>query len=283
MVGWINPYLKKGIVFFIALAIIAVSAIAYQAGGRQVKTISNYPFLPGEKIFYKVNFSIFTVGKAEVVLSPVIYRVDGKKYYRIDINGKTAGAAQIVTTVNDNWGALLDTASLLPYKTWRNLEEGRYRRREFVDFDHAKGKLKVNVFEYYTGQLKESKEYNIKKSPAWDMASGYMFLRMIRYDDLKKGDTIQLYGFLEDTFYDLTIVYMGKEMLDTRLGSILTHKLVPIMPKNSLFSGERSIAAWLSADELKIPIKIQAKMFIGHVGCEITGIEGTLSYPDFTD
>jgi hypothetical protein len=283
MIRWINPCLKKGVVFLIVPAIIAVSALAYQTGGRQVKTISNYPFLPGEKIFYKVNFSIFTVGKAEVVLSPVIYRMDGKKYYRIDINGKTAGAGQIVTTVNDNWGALLDTASLLPYKTWRNLEEGRYRRREFVDFDHAKGKLKVNVFEYYTGKLKESKEYNIKKSPAWDMASGYMFLRMIRYDDLKKGDTIQLYGFLEDTFYDLTIVYMGKEKLDTKLGTILAHKLVPIMPKNSLFSGDRSIAAWLSADELKIPVKIQAKMFIGHVGCEITGIEGTLAYPDFTD
>ena len=283
MPGVFKKTLNRITALVFTMTIIVIFDTANHGQSQRIGKLPTYPFSPGEKISYKVNYSIFTVGKAEVILSPVIYKMAGKKYYRLDINGKTAGAAHLVTEVNDNWGALLDTTSLLSHRSWRNLAEGRYRRREFVDYDHVNGKLNVNVIDNNTGRLKEPKLYEIKHSPTHDMISGYLWLRMINYENLEKGDTIQVYGFLEDTFYDLKILYMGKEEINTRLGSIMTHKLVPIMPKNGLFSGENSIIAWLSADELRIPVRIHAKMFIGHVGCEITGVEGTRMYPDFIE
>jgi hypothetical protein len=72
-------------------------------------------------------------------------------------------------------------------------------------------------------------------------------------------------------------------MINTRLGNIMTYKLVPVMPDNKIFAGENSVSAWITADDLRIPVKIEARMFIGRVGCELTGLEGTLHYPEFMD
>jgi hypothetical protein len=46
------------------------------------------------------------------------------------------------------------------------------------------------------------------------------------------------------------------------------------MPANSLFDGENSIACWISDDLNRIPVKIQAKMFIGSAGLELSSFRG---------
>ena len=241
-----------------------------------------YPFQPGEKIFYKMNYSIFTVGKAEIVFNPVIYNLKGKKCYKIDVNGRTAGAAQLVSTVNDNWGTLMDSARLLPIQSWRNLQEGNYRRREFVDFNQETKEINVRVLDNKTGRFKDPKIYTFKTAEMRDLVSGYLFLRVIDFNHLSVGDTIAVNGFLEDSFYNFRIMYEGIEKVETKLGYIRAYKLVPIMPDNKIFAGENSITAWVSADRLQIPIKIEARMFIGRAGCEITGMENTRYEPHYT-
>jgi hypothetical protein len=76
---------------------------------------------------------------------------------------------------------------------------------------------------------------------------------------------------------------MGKEFVDTKLGEIEAFKLVPVMPDNKLFAGENSITAWFATDESRIPIRVEAHMFIGRAGCEITGFEGVKVNPHFVE
>ena len=270
------------------IILISFLLLIFLGGNRppdEVKTldISHYPFQPGEKLSYKMNYSIFTIGKAEISINPIVYRVSGKKYYRVDVNGKTAGAAQLVSTVNDNWGALLDTLNLLPVQSWRNIEEGRYRRREYVDYDHQKREINVRVLDNQTGRYKQPKTYKYKITPMRDLLSGYMFLRMVDFTNLSTGDTISVEGFFEDTFYHFNILYEGIEKIKTKLGYIRAHKLVPVMPDNKIFAGENSITAWFSDDKAQIPLKIEARMFIGKAGCEITGLDHTRFTPSFTE
>jgi hypothetical protein len=42
------------------------------------------------------------------------------------------------------------------------------------------------------------------------------------------------------------------------------------MPENGMFSGESSIRFWVSDDKNRVPIRIEADMFIGKVVVEIT-------------
>ena len=48
----------------------------------------------------------------------------------------------------------------------------------------------------------------------------------------------------------------------------------PVMPKNKLFEGEDSIVAYFSDDKNRIPLKIDAKMFIGSAGVELVSYSG---------
>ena len=49
---------------------------------------------------------------------------------------------------------------------------------------------------------------------------------------------------------------------------------MPVMPDNNLFRGENSIRFWISDDKNKIPLKVEAEMFIGSAGVEITSFKG---------
>jgi hypothetical protein len=80
--------------------------------------------------------------------------------------------------------------------------------------------------------------------------------------------------FFEDEFYKLSIVYKGKETIKTKVGKIRCIAFKPIMPKNQLFEGENSITAYFSDDKNRIVVKIDAQMFIGSAGVELTGYSG---------
>jgi hypothetical protein len=244
---------------------------------------NSYPFDLGEKLYYKMNYSIFTVGKAEVRIYPVEYTISQTDCYKIDVYGQTAGAGKLVSRVNDNFGAYVNKDNLLPLKSWRILEEGKYRLKEYSDFDQVNGQVNVKKINNETGKMEEPKVYEFNEPYMLDLISGFAYLRTLDFADNKIGDTLTFNGFLEDTFYKLKVLYMGVEEVKTKLGKIQAHKLVPIMPDNKLFAGENSITAWIALDASKVPLKIEAKMFIGKAGVEITGFEGMKYSPKFVE
>jgi hypothetical protein len=253
--------------------------------GESFKQTHNaqYPFGFGEKLYYKMNYSIFTVGKAEIHVNPIKYHISDRVCYKIDIYGRTAGAGAIVSRVNDQWGSLIDTTNLLPVQSYRYIEEGKFRRKEFVDFDHDQKKINVRVINNETGRMDDPLIYEYREPTMLDLISGYAFLRTIDFKRYQTGDTIKVNGFFEDKIYNFKILYQGTEYVQTKLGKINSYKLVPVMPNNKLFAGENSITAWFAADESRIPVRVEANMFIGRAGCEITGFEGTKINPDFID
>ena len=95
--------------------------------------------------------------------------------------------------------------------------------------------------------------------------------------NVKIGDTISVKGFYEDEFYDLKIIYKGKETISVKAGEIRTIVFKPVMPKNKVFDGENSVTAWFSDDKNRIPVKISTDMFIGRAGVELTGYSGLKS------
>ncbi len=242
-----------------------------------------YPFDLGEKLYYKMNYSIFTVGKAEVRIYPVEYTISQTDCYKIDIYGETAGAGRLVSRVNDNFGAYINKDNLLPLKSWRILEEGRYRLKEYSDFDQENGEVNVRKINNETGKMEEPKVYEFSEPYMLDLISGFAFLRTLDFTENKTGDTLTFNGFLEDTFYKLKVLYMGREEVKTKLGKIQAHKLVPIMPDNKLFAGENSITFWIATDASRVPLKVEARMFIGRAGVEITGFEGMKYSPKFVE
>lgn len=235
--------------------------------------VKNISFGAGEVLDYKVNFGFFTVGKASTVVEKRIFTMNSRPCYKVDAYGETLGLVSWITKVNDQWGAYIDTSALITHVSYRKIKEGNYRKDEIITYDHDKLQAHVKVRDKKTGIYGEPKVYTTPNNVR-DMVGGFLFLRVIDFSKYKRGDTLAISGFFEDTPYNLKIIYDGKEKVDTRIGIIPCHRLIPVMPDNKIFDGENSITCWISDDLNRVPVKIQAKMFIGSTRVELVSFKG---------
>lgn len=255
----------------------AITAILFGFVSRDQKDkyrkIKNDCFKKGEHIEYLVHYGPINAGVAEVDVDPKHYLLNDRICYRVDVSGKTVGAAGVITKVNDVWRTYIDTSAFVPHRFYRDIEEGNYRRKEITDFNPLNNTALMKYVQYNvkSADKKKKGEKKVSNIPDYvqDMVSGYYYLRTINFDELKEDEVIVLKGILEDELYDFKIRYKGREETKTKFGKINAHRLVPIMPKNGLFSGESSIRFWVSDDRNRIPVRIEADLFIGKVVIEV--------------
>ncbi|MTI19671.1 DUF3108 domain-containing protein, partial [Fulvivirga sp. RKSG066] len=255
--------------FISILLLLSLSAFMTADKDAVYPKVDYSSFARGEKLTYRVNFGIFTIGKGEMIISDKLYKINKRDCYKVDVYGKTSGMVDWVARVDDHWGAYVDTAALVPHISYRNIKEGNYRKNEMVRFDHEHDVLETKTINKKTGKWKEPILYGAPDNVR-EMLSGFLYLRTMDFSQMKKGDIFTISGFFEDMFYELDVKYRGKEKVKTKAGKFRAIKLEPIMPDNELFDGEDSILAWISDDENKIPLKVEAKMFIGHTGVELS-------------
>jgi Protein of unknown function (DUF3108) len=261
----------KRIVFGLALLFAVTAFISGQQQSKEAVPV-NFPFGKGEQLNYKVSFLGITLGKGTTTVDSKSYSINSRPCYKIDAFGETTGISWIYK-VNDVWGAYIDTASFVTHIAYRKLRENDYKKDEQIDFDHTKRKARVKVMNKETGVFEVVNDYDIPDQ-ATDLIGGFIQMRFFDFKKIKVGDTVAISGFFEDQSYKLKIMYKGKQTISTQIGKIPCHLMVPIMPDNKLFNGENSISVWLSDDANKIPVKIQAKMFVGHTGLELVSFKG---------
>jgi hypothetical protein len=235
--------------------------------------VKNESFTKGEVLEFKMTYSIFTVGRGAAQIQPKYYKLNNRDCFKVDIYAKTVGMVDWVTDVNNQYGAYIDTAALLPHMFYRKQREGNYRKDEQTYFDQEAKKIKVQTADKKTGKWMEPKFYDAPPNIR-DLVGGFLYLRTMDLSKIRIGDTVAITGFFQDEFYKLRIIYQGKENVKTKVGKIRCIAFKPVMPKNELFDGENSITAYFSDDKNRIVVKIDAQMFIGSAGVELTGFSG---------
>src|SRR6478609_5228 len=256
----------------ISLLLISAICLSFGQESKKIPTRSK-TISTGEKLDYSMYLGWFTVGKGTTTVDKSLYTKNNRGCYKVDAYMETLGIATWVSKVKDNWGAYVDTSELVTHESYRILSEDKYRLNELIVYDHEKDEASVTVADKVTGKFGEPKRYATPDNVR-DIVAGFMYLRIIDFSKYKIKDTLTVSGFFEDKAYHFKIIYYCKETIETELGKIPCYKLIPIMPDNQLFRGENSVTAWISADGNQVPIKVDAKMFIGHAGTELVGFRG---------
>jgi hypothetical protein len=220
-------------------------------------------YLPGEQIKYRVHYGFINAGVAYMRLTDKFFWVNNKICYRAEIIGNSTGAFDRIIRIRDVWGSYFDSVTFQPQKSFRSIQENRYRRREETYFDYVKNVARLNI--------ENGKQEDIPIRPdVQDMVSGYYYLRLLNYDGLKVQDTLKMTGVFENKTYPFQILYLGKEKIKTKFGKANTFVISPIMPENNLFKGKNPIRMWISDDKNRIPLKIEAELMLGSVELDIT-------------
>lgn len=247
----------------IVLVLLVLSGFAYK---ESLRSIPNESFSTGELLKYKVHYGPINAAEAVIDIAPTLHRVNDRPTYKATVYGKTSSSFDLFIRIRDTWQSYIDTAAILPHRSFRNIEEGSYRKRETVDFDHLTNTAQVEMKK----KNKDKRQSTHKIAPgAQDIVSGFYYLRTLNYDKFKVGDKFTVKGFFDEENFDMVVTYQGRETINTKAGSFRAIKLVPSLPKNKLFKGEDAVTVYLSDDKNKVPVLISANMFVGSVKVDL--------------
>lgn len=252
---------------FLMLSSLTLISFAYQF---EIPMDKHKVYGPNEILEYRLHYGFITAGEARIEVHPQLYKVNDKTCYKATILGRSTGTFGMVMNIHDTWGTYIDTVSKMPQRDYRDLNEGNYHLKEYVQFDHKKNKADV---ERIGQDGKVVEQYNLPDH-VQDLVGGAYFLRTVNFNALQVGQTVSVATFFEDQTYQFTVRYMGKERIKSDFGKINAIRLVPVMPDNEVFDGGNSINVWISDDLNKIPIRMEAQMFVGKVAVDLKHYQG---------
>ena len=224
-------------------------------------------FKPGEILKFLINYGPINGGFVESNLQ--LKEFEGKKVFHVSLLAKTIGFADKIYKVRDEYQSYFDLESLLPYKAIRDISEGRYKR-----YDHAF---------YYHKNLKvinnKNKEFKIP-ADARDVASVFFYIRNLNFAALKYDEIIKINTFFDNELLPFDMRYRGLVTIKTKLGTYRCIKLVPFVATGRVFEREDDMTIYLSDDFNRVPIRIEFKLKVGTVNCDLVEFSGLKNYSE---
>ncbi len=230
--------------------------------------IKNTAFKADEKVIMKIFYNTLGmyVGAGEAVFTTTLERFNGKAVYHCIGDGKTFSFFDNFYKVRDRYESLIDTASMLPVKFIRNVNEGGYKKYNNVTFNQeASTAVSTNGVFKVTDCIQ-------------DVMSSVYYARNINFDRLKKDDKIMYDMFLDDEVYHMYIRYLGKETIKTRYGKFNAIRIKPLLIKGTIFEGGEKMNAWLSDDPNHLLLRVESPIAVGSIKVDMMSYEN-LRYP----
>ena len=225
-------------------------------------------FAPGEKSTYLIHYGLMSGGIARVQL--VEDTLNGKKVWRSTLVGQTTGIADALYKVRDIYESYMDPVTLLPYKSVRDIQEGRYKKYNVVTFDHKSRKDSAILSSDLSG-------IHITQKNIFDIVSCFYTFRknhLPNYKNFKEGDVLTVVTWFADEFYPIRLRYVGRDEVRTKAGKIKCLKFNPVTEVGRVFKTEEDMSVWFSEDDNFLPVKIRFDIFVGAVTCDLVSYEG---------
>jgi len=254
--------IKTGALFLL------LSAFTVEGPNDTFCGLKNTAFKPGETITMKVFYNTLGmyIGAGEATFTTSIERFNGKVAYHCVGEGKSYSFFDNFFKVRDRYETYIDTATMLPIKFVRNVDEGGHKIYNNVTFNHGAGTAVSTNGVFKTSNCIQ------------DVISAIYYARNIRFDKYKPGDKIPFDMFLDDEVYHLYIRYLGKENIKTRYGKFRAIKFKPLLIKGTMFTGGEKMTAWVSDDPNHIILRVESPISVGNVKVDMLGYSN-LRYP----
>ena len=264
---------RRWLLFATLIVLLSAATQRTIGAGDPVRSIPQSSFGRGEVIQYTVHYGLINGGEATVETAGTLERVNDRPCYKATVSGRTTGSFDFFLRIRDQWRAYIDTTSILPLRSHRDIAEKNYRKKETVNYDHIN-----DVADVQDNSKDKPRRKTVKTANnTLELVSGFYYLRTFNFDRMRVGEVIKVPGYLDGDNFMLEVTYKGREIVETKAGSVRAFKLVPKMPNNKLFRGENAISVYLSDDRNKIPVLFQAEMFVGTVKVDMVKYQGLKS------
>jgi hypothetical protein len=216
---------------------------------------------------YEFGWSGIQAAKADVHF----YSPD-RNTLEIEAKGSTSGFARALFKIDVSQKAIENRTTLRPIQF---SQEERYKS-EIVRTSVKFGPSSVTGIREKIPDDKPPKTTVFKFSPVFDLSTALLW---IRSQPLNEGDTEQLVVWASNAPYLATVRVVGREMLKTggqeKKAIRLDLKLKRITKSMELKEHKsfKSGRGWLSDDAERLPLRLEADIFIGYVYAELTSFQ----------
>lgn len=218
-------------------------------------------FQGGEKLKFILYYGPFDGGVVEAELNVVKFK--GKEAFHSKMKAKTVGITDKLFKVRDEYQAIFDPVTLLPYKSIRDISEGKYKKNNVVYYYHDKNFV-INV----------KKDTFQVPSDVRDMVTVFHYIRNLDYKSFEDGHIIRTNTFFDNEIFPFDMRYRGTEQVNTRMGTFDCIKLVPFVEPGRIFNKEDDMTVWLSNDFNRVPIRVKFNLKVGSVKCDLIEFSG---------
>lgn len=220
------------------------------------------PLRVGEKMTFMMTYFGVSAGDMVLSIKPFV-EVNGKKAYHTHIELKSSDLFSMFYSVEDSADSFIDFDSLLPFSFEVNAIESKKLLAVKSVFDFSKMKA-------WRWERRVSKEDGEKeKRNDWDLIpysqnvlSSFWYIRMF---DLKPGKTIQFRVADDGKNMVVKVKVLRKEKVKTDLGTFDTVVIQPFVEIGGIFQPMGDVFFWVTDDDRKLYVKLEAKIKIGKV------------------
>ncbi|MCF0190948.1 MAG: DUF3108 domain-containing protein [Marinilabiliaceae bacterium] len=264
----------KNIVFCVVVFMIMtfglVSAMA-QTGSEALRVTGFQAFKPGEDLTYTIKYGFIKGGEGRFSVRDTI--VNGKRVNHVVVGGRTTGVPDAFFKVRDTYESFIDPLTQLPVMSVRNIREGKYRYYDVATYNHEVGSVSVHK-ENRHGVRDTTEQVGPNML---DIVSAFYHARNNSFDEtMSVGDTISYCTYFGGEVFPLQIKYSGKEMVKTKWGRVECYRFSPVTEVGRAFKGKDDMHLWISADDNRLPVKIEFEMLVGSFTCELTNYKGIM-------
>ena len=231
------------------------------------KTTTKSAFKAGEWFKFRIYYGIFNASYATLELTEAAWG-DQPAFYAKGI-GRTTGLARLFFKVDDYYSSYFTKKENRPLHFIRNINEGGYTKNLTIDFDNESKQAKV------TDLKKETTSTYYTASKVQDLISFVYYLRKnLDVDAIKKDEFVFVNLFFDSENYVFKFKFLGRETIKTKFGKVKTLKFKPYVQSGRVFRSSESITLWVTSDDNKIPLRLQADLSVGSITADLEEFKG---------
>lgn len=221
----------------------------------------------GEWFKFRIHYGFVNAGYATLEVKEAT--INSEKLFHLIGKGSTTGLSRLFFKVDDRYESYIDQDTFVPNQFLRKINEGGYTKNQEGFFIWSTNKILVKDYKHNT-----EKTFSIPKNTQ-DILSAFYYLRNFStIDKIKPGESVAIDLFFDDETTKFKLKFIGRENIKTKFGTIATMIFRPLVQSGRVFKEQESVTVWISDDENKIPIRIQASLAVGSIKADLEAYKG---------
>lgn len=228
------------------------------------------PIWMNEKLVYEITY--FGMGAGDFTLEVLPYKViNNRKVYHVRGTAVTSKVFSLFYRLNDVVESFFDFEGFFSHRFHLVLDESKQTRDSLELHDSEKGQTFYwNRWNRPSTGYIETKDFFPMPPFCQDGISALYYLRVVPFPS---EGVITVPVVSEGKTWDAEVSVVRREILNTPMGRVQTVVLKPETKYQGVLQKKGDSFLWLTDDERRIPVRLEAKVKVGSVVASLKEIE----------